>query len=237
MSKTYAIIVAAGKGLRMRTDMPKQYLPLHGVAVLARTVQIFDSCPQIDEILLVIPPGDQDFCRTNILNSIQTEKIIQLVAGGPERQESVFNALKMIRDKDALVAIHDGVRPLVAVDLITASIKAADRSGACIVALPVSDTVKRVDRDGCIQKTIDRDGLWFAQTPQVFRYEIIMAAHLRAQEDHFNGSDDALLLERMGTAVEVVEGHKNNIKITTPEDILLAEYLLTCTNANTAYPK
>lgn len=234
MSKTYAIIVAAGKGLRMRMEIPKQYLPLNGVALLARTVQKFDFCPQIDEILLVIPPGDQDFCRTNILNSIQTEKIIQLVAGGSERQESVFNALKLIRDKNALVAIHDGVRPLVDVGLITASIKAADRSGACIVALPVSDTVKRVDQGGCIDKTIDRNGLWLAQTPQVFRHEIIMAAHLRAQEDHFNGSDDALLLERMGSAVEVVEGHKNNLKITTPEDILLAEYLLSCADANSA---
>ena len=210
----------------MRLETPKQYLPLNGIPVLARTVKKFDACPQIDAILVVIPPGDQSFCRDKILSTIETVKSIRLVEGGSTRQKSVFNALGEIHEKDAWVVIHDGVRPLIETKMITASITAALSTGACILALPVSDTVKRVHRQGRIEKTIDRSSLWFAQTPQVFRLDIIMAAHRRAQADDFNGSDDALLVERLGKDVTVVEGHKNNLKITTREDIQLAEFFL-----------
>lgn len=230
MSKTYAIIVAAGKGLRMQLETPKQYLPLEGIPVLARTIKKFDACPQISAILVVIPPGDQSFCRDHILSTIQTVKSIGLVEGGSTRQESVFKALGKILEKDAWVAIHDGVRPLIETEMITASINAAFSTGACILALPVSDTVKRVHREDRIEKTIDRSSLWFAQTPQVFRLDIIMAAHRQAQADGFNGSDDALLVERVGNDVTVVEGHKKNLKITTREDIRLAEFFLHMAN-------
>jgi 2-C-methyl-D-erythritol 4-phosphate cytidylyltransferase len=226
MPNAHAIIVAAGKGLRMRAQMPKQYLPLNGIPVLARTIGAFARCPHIGKIIVVIPPGDQPHCRQHILPLVQTEKAIRLVEGGRERQDSVFNALNVIREKTDLVAIHDGVRPMITTDQITACITAADNSGACIMALPVTDTVKQVTRERTIARTVDRSDLWLAQTPQVFRHEIILEAHRKARREGFIGSDDAMLVERAGHPVRVVRGHKDNLKLTTQEDIALAEYLL-----------
>lgn len=224
-----AIIVAAGKGVRMNADVRKQYLLLCGEPILLRTLRVFDGCPGIEEIRLVVPPQDVDECRRMVNGCTGITSPCHVIPGGDSRQESVFNALLSLEADaapDDLVAIHDGVRPLVSVDQIVACVSSAKKSGAGILAIPVSDTVKQVGDDGCISGTLERSGLWLAQTPQVFRYGIIMEAHGSARRDGIVVTDDAMLLERSHVRVKIVPGNRNNIKITTPEDLALGEFLL-----------
>lgn len=220
------IIVAAGKGIRMNRSVRKQYLTLAGHPVLCHTLRAMDTCPLIGHILLVIPSDDFEFCREHILASLATRNEITLVAGGAERQDSVYNGLQAARDTDGIVVIHDGVRPFVDENTFTRCIEAAKTAGACISGIPISDTVKQVAVSGTIEKTLDRETLWLAQTPQVFRYGIIRKAHERARELGVKGTDDALLVERMGYDVRIVPGSRFNIKITTPEDLKMAEAIL-----------
>ena len=217
------IIVAAGKGIRMNQKARKQYLLMKGLPIISHTLKTFDSCEIIDDILLVIPEQDFDFCRTHILPSAEVNKRIELVAGGPERQDSVYNGLSAVTDPHGIAVIHDGVRPFVNVDVLAACVKTAAIKGACILGMPVSETVKRVNSEGYIEKTLDRNPLWTAQTPQAFQYTIIKKAHDKARVDGIRGTDDALLVERLGHKVDIIEGSRFNIKITTPEDLQLAD--------------
>ena len=217
------IIVAAGKGIRMNHKGPKQYLPVMGLPIIGHTLRAFDRCKIIDDILLVVPKQDFDYCRKHILTAAGAKKRLELVAGGAERQDSVYNGLLAIRDPDGMAVIHDGVRPFVNADVLTACVKTAAAKGACILGLPVSDTVKSVNLQGVIEKTLDRNTLWAAQTPQAFQYAIIKEAHDKANSDKVRGTDDALLVERLGHPVSIIEGSRFNIKITTPEDLQLAD--------------
>ena len=221
-----AIIVAAGKGARMHRKVRKQYLTISGRPILSHTLLAVDACPLIESLLLVVPREDFDFCRNSILSPLKLKKKITLVAGGPERQDSVYHGLLAIKEKEGIVVIHDGVRPFVRSETFSACIEAAKTAGACILGIPVSDTVKHVTASGTIDNTLNRDALWLAQTPQVFQYEIIFKAHEAARLSGYSGTDDALFVERLGHEVKIISGSRFNIKVTTPEDLKLAEAIL-----------
>jgi 2-C-methyl-D-erythritol 4-phosphate cytidylyltransferase len=174
----------------------------------------------------VVPGDDLDFCRRRLIAGGPIKNPVQFVAGGRHRQQSVFNGLKSLDHKKGLVAIHDGVRPLIDPLLITACIKAAETSGACAPGIPVYDTIKRVSGADTIAGTVERKGLWLIQTPQVFRYAVIAEAHERALHDGYLGTDDASLVERLGLPVTLISGSKSNIKVTTVEDLTMAAALL-----------
>jgi 2-C-methyl-D-erythritol 4-phosphate cytidylyltransferase len=223
MNFVSAIIVAGGSGRRMGADIRKQYLEIGGSPIISRTILAIDACPAIKNIYLVIPEEDHLFCQESILSSIHVRSFIKLVSGGKIRQESVHNGLSAIDTHDGIVLIHDGVRPFIAVDQINNCIKGAERFGACILGVPVSDTLKHTDAQGDIAKTVDRNFMWLAQTPQAFQYQLIKKAHDYAVLNGFQGTDDASLVEQVGERVRMIPGSVFNIKITTPEDFLIAQ--------------
>ncbi len=218
-----ALVTAGGIGKRMGSDVPKQYLDLNGIPVLARTLLTFERHPLIDLIVVTVPPGDEDLCRSKIVAPFRIEKVREIVPGGARRQDSVYNGLHRLSDTD-LVAIHDGVRPLVERSVIAATIGAAMNSGAALAGVPVRETVKR-KTDSHVE-TVPRSELWLAHTPQTFQTQLIMDAHRSAEKDGFTGTDDAALIERLGLPVTMVEDSEENIKITTREDLKLARLLL-----------
>jgi 2-C-methyl-D-erythritol 4-phosphate cytidylyltransferase len=222
-----ALIVAGGQGLRMKRAERKQYLDLDGTPVLGRTLAVFDASDLIDRIVLVVPELDSSFCRDDFISGGELEKPVDIVAGGQTRQASVFNGLRaIVAEDDDLVAIHDAVRPFLKKKDLEACIRAADETGACILGLRAFDTVKKADSAGRIEATVDRDSIWLAQTPQVFRYRLIIDAHTLARQKGIAGTDDAALLEMAGHAVRILPGSRLNIKITTPEDLALAGAIL-----------
>lgn len=222
-----ALIVAGGQGLRMQQPVRKQYLELDGRPILYHTVSVFEKCTAITSIVLVVPPDDLTFCKQKIVDSMCAKKEICLVGGGVERQASVYNGLLAMEvDSREIVVIHDGVRPFVQTKQIEDCIHAASDYGAAILAVPVSDTIKQSNPRGHVEKTIDRQGLWAAQTPQAFRYGLIRESHDYAIRTHLKATDDASLLEARGLPVKLVAGSKINMKITTPEDLELATVLI-----------
>jgi 2-C-methyl-D-erythritol 4-phosphate cytidylyltransferase len=221
-----AIIVAAGQGKRLRGERRKQYLSLEGLPILTRTLTVFEGCSAVHQIILVVPEDDIDYCRENILRPAGLAQKIVLVAGGRRRQDSVFMGLKAVDENCRIVIIHDGVRPFVQNEQLVACIDGAGESGACILGVPAHETLKQVDQNGHIIRTIKRDDVWLAQTPQAFRYDVIRTAHERAVAEGFCATDDASLVERMGSAVKIIAGSRNNIKITVREDLDTARWLL-----------
>jgi 2-C-methyl-D-erythritol 4-phosphate cytidylyltransferase len=219
-----AVITAGGVGRRMGAAIPKQYLELCGMPLLSRTLRVFDEIPMIDVIVLTVPPGDEASCRRDIIEPFGFNKIRDVVSGGASRQESVWNGLQAVRDSD-LVAIHDGVRPLVSREIVAATFNGAEEVGASVACRQIRETVKRKMGDSTIE-TIPRADLWLAHTPQAFRTAVILEAHKKARESGFEGTDDAVLVERIGLPVKIVEDSEDNIKITTPRDMILAELLL-----------
>jgi len=217
------VIVAAGKGTRMNMDINKQYMDILGKPVLARTLQVFDDCSYIDEVVLVVNEQDILYCKNDIVEYYGFDKVKALVSGGSERQDSVFNGLKEVTSGCDIVLIHDGARPFVREKSIIDSINDAREYGASCVAVPVKDTIKTSDTKGFINETLERSVLWSIQTPQAFRYDLIMNAHKSASSDGFLGTDDSILVERLGFKVKLVMGSYDNIKITTQEDLVTAE--------------
>lgn len=212
----------------MRHNTPKQYLSLGGKPILANTLAIFEDMPEITEIVVVAQPKALDLCQEQILTPFNFKKVLRLVPGGKERQDSVYNALKILHNQSDwdLILVHDGVRPLVTAEEIRRVIKAAGEFGAAILALPAQDTVKNVDPEGRIKKTLNRQDIWLAQTPQAFHADIIWRAFVEAYACNFYGTDEASLLEALDIPVMVVPGSSFNIKVTTPEDLFLAEAIL-----------
>jgi len=230
MLQSAAIVVAGGSGQRMSHDRPKQYLPLAGIPILARTLITFDRTPCVGRIIVVVPHGDIAYVTSQIVNRYHIGKARHIQTGGDTRQDSVRNGLQMIEDGDDIILIHDGARPLVTQGLIVCSIREAARSGAVIPVIPFPDTVKTIDNAGIVQNTPDRSRLRLAQTPQAFRREIILDAYERAYHEGFYGTDDASLVERMGVPVRTIPGSPHNFKITLPEDLLLGELVLERSN-------
>lgn len=221
-----AIIVAGGNGVRMGGDVRKQYLYLNGIPILARTAMVFNACNEIHRIFIVVPQADIDFCSLNIITRIQMQKPVMMVPGGKERCHSVYNGLSAMDNDTSVVVVHDGVRPFISASDISECIAGAKQFGACIMGVPVHETLKKTfPGEFRIEKTIDRQDVWFALTPQAFSYELLLDAHRAAIKDGVSATDDALLVERMGQPVRVITGKKFNIKITTPEDLLFAEIL------------
>ncbi|MBU0995572.1 MAG: 2-C-methyl-D-erythritol 4-phosphate cytidylyltransferase [Proteobacteria bacterium] len=224
-----AIIAAGGKGVRMNADIRKQYLVLDHIPILTRSVFPFDMCTLIDRIIITVPEEDLNYCRHNIIAPYSFSKKIEIVKGGSERQESVFEGLKAAASSD-IVVIHDGVRPFVTPDMIETCIRETGRYGAAIFAMPAFDTLKQANGKNQIIGTIDRKRIWMAQTPQCFDYQLIMEAHKTAKKNGIIGTDDASLVEKIGRQVFIVEGTRYNMKITTPEDLTLARAVLHINN-------
>jgi len=221
-----AIIVSAGKGHRFMKGKKKQFYLLADKPILAHTLDKFENCPLIRSILLVVGQEDMHYCLKEIIEKYQYRKISQVVPGGKRRQESVRNGINVLPKGVDIVVIHDGVRPFVTKQMIEESIRSAVRFQAVVMAMPVKETIKMVQRDGTVLKTLDRASLWQIQTPQTFQVNVIKEAYHRAMEDGFMGTDDASLVERLGVKVHILPGSYTNIKITTPEDLMLANLLL-----------
>lgn len=221
-----AVIPAAGVGRRMATPVEKQFLPLRGLPILSHTVRAFQECPEIEAIVVVVPEAKIGWVWEQVVRRNNFHKVIDVAAGGATRQESVRRGLKRIGDGWDVVVIHDGVRPLVLPETISMVVEEARFHGACVVAIPMKDTIKEVDENGFVLRTIPRQGLWSVQTPQAFRHRIIAQAHLLAERDGFEATDDSGLVERMGFKVKVVMGSQENLKITTAEDLILAEEIM-----------
>lgn len=220
-----AIIAAAGKSKRMGGNR-KQFIPLAGIPVLARTLQVFESCPSIDKIILVVEAQDKEYILKELLTNYPCGKISQVTEGGEKRQDSVINGLQLLPRETEKVVVHDGARPLVTPDLISQTIEAFNDWDGVVVAVPVKDTIKEVGAKEEIVQTLERHFLWAAQTPQVFLPEKLMSAHQKARMEGFYGTDDAILMERAGYKLRVIMGSYENIKITTPEDMTVAEAIL-----------
>ncbi len=221
-----ALIPAAGLGIRMGGNTPKQYLSLGGIPLLVYSLKVFQHLECIREVILSVPASDLDYCRREIVKPFGLEKVTQVVAGGPRRQDSVRNGLQAISDQPDGVLVHDGVRPFIDQHIVRNVIDRAGQTGAAVVAMPIHDTVKRVNHSGIIQETLKREELWQIQTPQVFRYDWLVEAHKQAQLHQWDVTDDAALIERMGYPVSVVEGSCFNIKMTKPDDLVLGEAIL-----------
>lgn len=262
--KTIALVPAAGLGTRLRDGRhkgppcPKQYRRIGQQPIISYTLRVMQECDEIDQIVVIVSAGEREFCEREILPLCGLRKPYQVVIGGAQRQQSVYQGLASVHNQLAqesqgsqrsqgyqgyqgyqgaqgyqggqgcqdgadIIVIHDAARPLISVQLLRQSIFEARKCGACIVGVPVRDTLKRINEEGLIEETVCRSRLWMAQTPQSFRFDILWKAHQEALKDGFQGTDDSVLLERIGFAVKMIPGSVKNIKITYPEDLEMAE--------------
>lgn len=217
------VIVAAGSGKRMKLDINKQYIKIKEKEVIAHTIEKFYNNKNIDEIIVCIKKEEEEFFKKNIIEKYKF-KNINLVYGGKERQDSIYNGLKKVSKNCNIVIIHDGARPFMDDKLINDSIESAMEKEAVVVGVPVRDTIKIVNNN-IIQETPDRNLLWSAQTPQTFKYRLLVKAYEEAYKNGYYGTDDSMLVEKIGKNVTMIMGSYENIKITTPEDIDYAEYI------------
>ena len=224
--KTVAIIPAGGSGKRMQENQSKQYLLLDGVPVLVHTLRIFQGSQKIDEIFLIVPEDDVEFARQSVVEKYGISKVSRILPGGKERQDSVRNGINALVSDHDIVVIHDGVRPFISEKLVHSAIIEASKEDAVTVGVPVKDTIKSVDDHAWVRETLNRSSLWLTQTPQVFKRDVIKKAYEVAYEDNYYGTDDASLVERIGINVKMIRGSYDNIKITTKDDIVLAEGLI-----------
>lgn len=222
---TSVVIPAAGQGRRMNAPINKQYLMINGKPILAYTLDVFENCPLISEMILVINKDEFRQCRQQVLRPYHYKKI-RLVEGGNTRQESVYKGLRAVNPKTDIVMIHDGARPIVQESVIIQSIYETLEYKATVVGVPAKNTIKMIDGEGFVKCTPNRDYLVEIQTPQTFEYELLKEAHEKAIEAGIEGTDDAFLVERLNYPVKIVTGHYTNIKITTPEDLIIAESII-----------
>jgi 2-C-methyl-D-erythritol 4-phosphate cytidylyltransferase len=216
---TYAIVPAGGHGARMGSRRPKQYLRLGQAPILVATLKALARARSIAGIVVAVPEAQVAVTR-RLLARARVPKILDVVAGGADRQESVWRGLQRLPEDARVVVVHDAVRPFITADLVE-RVRAAGAGGAATCGTPVRDTVKRVT-DGAVESTIPRQGLWLTQTPQAFARDLLWEAHDKARRDGFAGTDDAVLVERLGMPVAMVPGLAQNLKITTPEDLRTA---------------
>ena len=226
MQKYAAIVLAAGSGKRMNSQVHKQYLIIQDRPVLYYSLKEFEDSA-VDEIVLVVGKGEEEFCRREIVDKYGISKVKAIVEGGKERYHSVFEGLKQTSDAD-YVLIHDGARPFVNQDIIRRCMQEVQKYQACVVGMPVKDTIKIADEEGYAKQTPDRKNVWMIQTPQTFSYALIYEAYeemLKTEDTAI--TDDAMVLERTkGKKSKLIEGSYRNIKITTPEDLLIANVYL-----------
>lgn len=225
-SKVAVIIPAAGSGIRMGLSSPKQFYELEGIPILVHTLRVFQQVESVGRIIVVVPAESCGVVQ-NLVDQYQLDKVTRVVEGGKERQDSVSAGLENLGDEIELVLVHDGVRPFVSAAVIEECLKEAEKSGAAMAAIPVKDTLKAVSSRNVIEKTINRDGVWQAQTPQAAKTALLKEAYrLAAAKKDFIATDEAGLLEFLGHPVKVVAGSEKNIKITRPEDLVIAKAIL-----------
>lgn len=217
--KTVAIVLAAGKGTRMKSDIPKQYMELEGYPVLYYSLKAFEES-FIDEIILVTGENDIEYCRQQIVKKYDFKKVKDIVAGRKERYQSVYEGIKAIKNAD-YVYIHDGARPFLTEDILRRIQVVVEQTHACVVGMPVKDTIKILNQERIVKETPDRSLIWQIQTPQTFSFDLIKSAYDKLLKNEVqNVTDDAMVVELMEQhPIKVVEGSYTNIKITTPEDI------------------
>jgi 2-C-methyl-D-erythritol 4-phosphate cytidylyltransferase len=228
-----AIITAAGKGTRIKSNISKQFIHIFDKPILAHTIRSFQKSNRINEIYVTVSEEHKDFCEKEIIGKNDFPKVRELVLGGETRQDSVFNALRRVPEKCRIVAVHDGVRPLISpeeIDYLVNSLirhnKKDDLVRGVIIASPAYETVKKITEDMTIDCTVQRSTVCMAQTPQTFFYKDLLEAHNKADAEGYIGTDDASLVERLGWKVKVVIGKHENIKVTTPMDLFLAELIM-----------
>lgn len=220
----YVVIPAAGQGKRMNAGMNKLFIPLNQIPVIIHTLNVFDQDENCRGVILAVNENEVNLF-IELIRKYHIKNVLKIVNGGKERQNSVYNGLKAVPDEDAIVLIHDGARPFIKPSIIHELVKSASRNDGAIVAVPMKDTIKAA-KNNIVEKTVERSSLWSVQTPQAFRLSVILNAHERALDDQFLGTDDSSLLERLGKKVHIVMGDYENIKITTPEDLIYGEAIL-----------
>lgn len=217
--KIYAVIPAGGKGLRINSDLPKQFIPINNKEIIVYTLEIFQKCNLIDEIIIPAQKEYLDFLK-QLKEKYSLTKITKLVVGGSERQYSVFNAVKAINaNDDDLILVHDAVRPLLPLNILEKTIIKAKEFGCAIAAIKAKDTL--VKGNDIIYDYIDRNEIYYVQTPQVFKYKIYIEAMKYAEEKNFLGTDESMIAKKAGYEIKIVEGSSLNFKITTEDDLTL----------------
>jgi len=222
---TSVIIPAAGSGSRMQANKNKQFLELSNKPIIVHTIQLFDQCSYIDEIIVVAKESEQVLFK-KVFENLKLRKPLHFANGGKTRQESVHNGIKACSDKTQFVAVHDGARPFLKPSALKRIIQSAYGLKSIVTAVPSKDTVKRVNEKGIVVETLKRNELWNIQTPQIFEYNVILKAYEEALKQGFEGTDDGSLVEWIGEEVHVVMGDYQNIKVTTPEDLVVGEIIL-----------
>jgi 2-C-methyl-D-erythritol 4-phosphate cytidylyltransferase len=210
----------------MGGSVPKQFLALGGQPIILHALLVLQHSPVIDEVILAVPQSELEYCLTEIVARHHFTKVTKVVPGGKERQDSVRHALEQVHEDIEIVLVHDAVRPFLTDRMVEEVVTVARTKGAAIVALPMKDTVKQVGADRVIERTVDRQTLWLAQTPQAFRRDWLLEAHRKAHAEGVRATDDAYLVEWFGHPVSVVEGSGDNIKITRPEDMMIGNAIL-----------
>lgn len=225
--KNTAIVLAAGQGKRMNSKVQKQFLEIGGKPLIYYSLNCFQECPFIDEIILVTGEEAVDYCKEEIVNKYGFTKIKSVIAGGKERYDSVYQGLLACEDTE-YVLIHDGARPFITREILERGMEGVKETGACVIGMPSKDTVKISDEEGFVRETPDRNTVWTVQTPQIFSYPLIRSAHDKIRQGNMDGiTDDAMVVEQeSGAGIRLVEGAYTNIKITTPEDLGVAEKFL-----------
>jgi 2-C-methyl-D-erythritol 4-phosphate cytidylyltransferase len=214
----------------MKAGINKQFLMLQGETVISYTINAFNQCNEIDEIIIVTAPDELEYFQDKVLNKYSFQKVKAIISGGSERQQSAYNGVKSVSTNSEIVLIHDGARPFVSQQTIIDCINEARKHGAASAGMPSKDTIKLVNEHNIVDTTPQRDRVWITQTPQVFKYNLIKEAHEAAIEKGITATDDAMLVEMMGKSVKMVAASYENIKITTPEDISIAEQLIKIIN-------
>jgi 2-C-methyl-D-erythritol 4-phosphate cytidylyltransferase len=225
--KVTAVIPSAGSGKRMQTRIKKPYLDINGQPLLSYVLKVLNRVSVVESIVVPVSPGEEVLCEEEVLSRLSLDKEVRIISGGATRQESVRKALGFVPESSDLVLIHDGVRPFITVQMIERSLNETSIKLATTLGVPVKDTVTVVSGDdNRILKTLERSSLYLIQTPQTFDREIIIDAHTKAYNDGFEGTDDASLVERMDVPVTVIQGSYDNIKITTQDDLVFAEAII-----------
>ena len=231
--KCTAVVLAAGRGKRMHSNIQKLFLQIKGHPILYYSLKCFQDCPLIDDIVLVTGEESLSYCKTEIVDRYGFSKVISVTAGGKERYDSVYAGLLQCRDTK-YVFIHDGARPFITEEILAKGLEAVKETGACVVGMPSKDTVKLADETGFVQETPERNRVWTIQTPQIFDYDLIRMAHESIRKKDMSAiTDDAMVIEQeTGVKVRLSKGSYQNIKITTPEDLAVAEAFLSECNCS-----
>lgn len=220
------IIAAAGMSNRMGSKINKQFLAIDNKPILAHSIEKFEKCKYIDEIIVVTKEEEVEYCRKEIVKKYGFKKVSNIIKGGKERQDSIYNGLLALNEKTDIVLTHDGARPFVRIETIEEGIQGVVEHGACVIGVPVKDTIKVVDDEDKVHHTPKRSLLWAAQTPQCFWIHLLKSGYEMASREGIMGTDDSSLVERTGHKIKMIMGSYDNIKITTPEDLIIAESLI-----------